>query len=157
MTEPVEPKPEFHSLAEDAVVAALQDPDPANPIAVEVARLIGGYTNNFQAQVQRLGRIPPNILRIKPRWPIEAVAMPPTTKANPRTLVRRRCHPSPPLSILTQFVGFLCSAPNISRQAAVVRSPSAGSKDPSSRHPAMNSGNSFFKIRLTMHLAKGNQ
>jgi hypothetical protein len=28
-------------------VAALQDPDPANPIAVEVARLIAAYTNNL--------------------------------------------------------------------------------------------------------------
>ena len=37
MTEPVEPKPEYRTLAEDAVVAALQDPDPANPIAVEIA------------------------------------------------------------------------------------------------------------------------
>jgi hypothetical protein len=75
MTETVEPKPEFRSLHEDAVVAALQDPDPANPIAVEVARLIDGYTRNVQAHVQRLGRIPSDILRIKPRWPIEAVAM----------------------------------------------------------------------------------
>jgi len=31
MTETVEPKPEFRSLAEDAVAAALQDPDPAKP------------------------------------------------------------------------------------------------------------------------------
>jgi hypothetical protein len=75
MTETVEPKPEFRLLAEDAVVAALQDPDPANPIAVEVARLIDGYTRNFDASVRRLGRIPPDILRIKPRWPIEAVAI----------------------------------------------------------------------------------
>jgi hypothetical protein len=37
MTELVEPKAEFRSLPEDAVVAALQDPDPANPVAVEVA------------------------------------------------------------------------------------------------------------------------
>jgi hypothetical protein len=75
MIESVEPKPEFRLLAEDAVVAALEDPDPANPIAVEVARLIDGYANNFQAHVQRLGHIPSDILRKKPRWPIEAVAM----------------------------------------------------------------------------------
>ncbi len=80
MTETVESKPEFHPLAEDAVVAALQDPDPANPIAIEVARLIEGYTTNFHEQVQRLGRIPSDILRIKPRWPIEAVAMRLTTE-----------------------------------------------------------------------------
>jgi hypothetical protein len=74
MTETVEPKPEFRSLPEAAVVAALQDPDPANPIAIEVARLIDGYTSNFYAHVRRIGHIPSDILRIKPRWPIEAVA-----------------------------------------------------------------------------------
>ena len=80
MIEPAGPKPEFRSLAEDAVVAALQDPDPANPIAVEVARLIDRYTSNFHAHVRRLGRIPTDILRIKRRWPIEAVAMRLTTE-----------------------------------------------------------------------------
>jgi hypothetical protein len=85
MTEPVEPKPEYRTLAEDAVVAALQDPDPANPIAVEVARLIAAYTNNFKRQVERLGRIPSDILLIKPRWPIEAVAMRLTTENHPRS------------------------------------------------------------------------
>ena len=38
MTEPVEPKPEFRTLALDAVLAALQVPDPANAIA-DVAAL----------------------------------------------------------------------------------------------------------------------
>jgi hypothetical protein len=28
-------------------MTALNDPDPGNPIAVEVARLIEGYTENF--------------------------------------------------------------------------------------------------------------
>jgi hypothetical protein len=31
MTEIVEPKPDFRSFAESAIVAALQDPDPTNP------------------------------------------------------------------------------------------------------------------------------
>ena len=75
MTEIVDPKPEFRATPEEAVIAALQDPDPANPIAIEVARLLDAYTRNFQAHVQRLGRIPPDILHMKPRWPIEAVAM----------------------------------------------------------------------------------
>ena len=75
MTEIVEPKSEYRDLAEDAVVAALQDPDPTNPIALEVARLIAAYTRNFERHVEKMGRIPPDILHIKPRWPIEAVAM----------------------------------------------------------------------------------
>lgn len=58
MTETVEPKLEFRSLSEDAVLAALRDTDPTNPIAVEVARLINGYTGNFQAHVERLGHVP---------------------------------------------------------------------------------------------------
>ena len=59
MAEPVEPHADFRSLSEDAVVAALQDPDASNPIAIEVARLIAGYTSNFKQHVERLGRIPP--------------------------------------------------------------------------------------------------
>ena len=56
-------------------MAALADTNPANPIAVEVARLIEGYTENFRAVVERLGHIPDTILRVKPQSAIEAVAM----------------------------------------------------------------------------------
>jgi hypothetical protein len=49
MTEIVAPKPEFLSLTENAVLAALDDPDPANPIAIEIARLMTAYTNNFRS------------------------------------------------------------------------------------------------------------
>jgi hypothetical protein len=80
MTEIVAPKPEFLSLTEAAVLAALDDPDPTNPIAVEIARLVAAYTKNFEDHVERLGYIPADILRIKPRWPIEAVAMRLTTQ-----------------------------------------------------------------------------
>jgi hypothetical protein len=62
------------------VLAALGDPDPANPIAVESTRLVTAYAKNFPDHVERLGYIPADILRIKPRWPIEAVAMRMTTK-----------------------------------------------------------------------------
>lgn len=75
MTEIIEPKPEFRRLSEAEVLAALGDADPENLIAIEVARLIAGYTENFQRHVERLGHIPSQILRVKPRWPIEAVAM----------------------------------------------------------------------------------
>jgi len=79
MTEIVAPKPEFLSLTEAAVLAALGD--PAKPIAVETRRLVTAYTKNFRDHVERLGYIPADILRIKPRWPIEAVAMRMTTQA----------------------------------------------------------------------------
>lgn len=88
MTEPVAPKPEFRSLTEDAVLTALRDPDPANPIAAEVARLLNGYTKNFDWHVRRMGGIPRDILRMKPRWPIEAVAMDRTLEIIRETLAR---------------------------------------------------------------------
>jgi hypothetical protein len=72
---PVEPREEFRSLSEPQVLAALDDPDPANPVAGEVARLVSAYTANFAAAVERLGYVPSSILRVAPRWPIEAVAM----------------------------------------------------------------------------------
>jgi len=81
MTVVVEPKPEFQSLSAEAVAEALDDPDPANPVAIEVARLIAVYTENFSRHVERLGYIPPHILHVKARWPIEAVAMRLTTEA----------------------------------------------------------------------------
>jgi hypothetical protein len=59
MTQVVSPvAPQFISLTEAEVLAALDDPNTANPIAVEVARLIAGYGENFRAHVQRLGYIP---------------------------------------------------------------------------------------------------
>jgi len=79
MTEIVAPKPEFLSLTEAAVLAALGD--QANPIAVETRRLVTAYSKNFGNHVERLGYIPADILRIKTRWPIEAVAMRMTTQA----------------------------------------------------------------------------
>jgi hypothetical protein len=54
---------------------------PGNPVAVEVARLIEGYTENFRAHVERLGYIPQSFLRLKPQTAIEAVAMRLTTEA----------------------------------------------------------------------------
>jgi hypothetical protein len=48
-------------LCEAEVMAALNDPDPGNPIAVEVARLIEGYTENFRDHVERWGYIPATI------------------------------------------------------------------------------------------------
>jgi hypothetical protein len=71
----VEPRPEFQSLTLDDVRLALQHPDPENPIAREISRLVAGYTDNFQRHVDELGYVPVNVLRMTPRWPIEAEAM----------------------------------------------------------------------------------
>ena len=86
----VEPKPEFHSLDEAAVLAALEDPNEENPIAKEIARLIAGYTENFRTHVERLGRIPESIMHVKPRWAIEAVAMRLMTETLRYTVARKK-------------------------------------------------------------------
>jgi hypothetical protein len=65
----VEPHAEFRCLNEEEIERALADPDPDNPITVEIARLVQAYRVDFQALVRRLGR------HKKPRWPIDAVAM----------------------------------------------------------------------------------
>ena len=77
----ITPAPQFTGLSEAEIVAELNDPDLGNPIAVEVARLIEGYTENFSAHVERLGYIPDSFLHVKPQTPIEAVAMRLTTEA----------------------------------------------------------------------------
>jgi hypothetical protein len=80
MNTPLEPRAEYCDLTEAEILKALDDDYPTNPIAIEVRRLIAGYAGNFRAEVHRLGRIPSYIPHIKPRWPIEAVAMRLTTK-----------------------------------------------------------------------------
>jgi hypothetical protein len=75
MPKPIEPADEFKRLSEQQVMEALADQDPRNPVAVEVARLVTGYGENFAAHCQQLGRIPSDILRIAPGCPIEGVAM----------------------------------------------------------------------------------
>ena len=90
MTEVVEPQLQFRALTEDVVLAALADADPRNPIAVEVARLITAYTENFSRHVDRLGYMPSQILRLTPRWPIETVAMRITTEAILATVTKAK-------------------------------------------------------------------
>jgi hypothetical protein len=80
MTRVISPAPQFTGLTEAEVMAALDDPNPANPIAVEISRLIAGYTENFRAHVERLGHIPDSFLRVKPQTAIEVVAMRLTTE-----------------------------------------------------------------------------
>lgn len=80
-TDEIAPKPQFLSLTEAAVLAVLDDPDPANPIAIDVTRLMAGYAEHFLKHVRRIRFIPADILRVQPRSPIEAVAMRFTTRA----------------------------------------------------------------------------
>lgn len=73
-------RPEFTNLTESEVMTALADPDPNNPIACEVARLVEAYTENFRAYVKRLGYFPATILTHSASCPVEAVAKQLTTQ-----------------------------------------------------------------------------
>jgi len=72
---PISAKSEFRGLEESSIAQALEDPDPGNPIAAEVARLVEGYTRNFAEHVKNLGSLPASILRSKGTCPIEETAM----------------------------------------------------------------------------------
>ena len=74
------PRPEFTKLTESEVMTALADPDPSNPVACEVARLVEAYTENFRAYVERIGYFPATILTHSATCPIEAVAKQLTTQ-----------------------------------------------------------------------------
>ena len=87
----IEPAPQFTGLSEDTIRTALRDTRPGNAIAQEVARLVGGYTENFRAHCERLGRIPADILRVAPGSPIEGVAMELTTQAIAEAMQQRLC------------------------------------------------------------------
>ena len=84
----VTPLPQFAALTEAQVMAAMNDPHPGDPIAVEVARLMAGYGENFGTNVKRsLNRIPDSYLPttdsfppVKLHTPIEVVAMRLTTQ-----------------------------------------------------------------------------
>ena len=77
---------EFHALSQDDVMDALDDTNPDNPIAVEVSRLMQGYLSNFTEHVEKIGHIPPSILRSTGSCPIESVAMQLTSDAIRDTL-----------------------------------------------------------------------
>jgi len=70
MTEELQFKPiaRFRALSEQDVLNAMGDPDPANPVTVEVNRLIAGYKHLHE-------EAPRTIQQFTPRWPIEVIAL----------------------------------------------------------------------------------
>ncbi len=81
----IKAKPEFSALTVDEVTAALEDLNPTNPIAVEIARLVDGYATNFAAHVEKLGSVPANILRSTGDCPIESDRNADHNTDNPRS------------------------------------------------------------------------
>lgn len=69
-------RPEFAHLSEAEVWAALdRDDDDDNSIACEVTRLICCFWKRFQDSARKHGNIPPEIMHVSTRCPIEKVAV----------------------------------------------------------------------------------
>ena len=70
MAEELQFKPiaRFRALSEQDVLTAMDDPDPANAVTVEVNRLIEGYKHLYE-------EAPRTIQQFVPRWPIEVIAL----------------------------------------------------------------------------------
>lgn len=67
-------RPEFTGLAEAEVWDALEH-DTDGKVAAEVTRLIASYTLLMKACAARHGPVPPEVLHVSVRWPIERVAV----------------------------------------------------------------------------------
>ena len=71
----VKAKEKFRNATDEQVREALNDPNPHNALAREVARLIEGYTANFYEYCEQIGGIPEKIVRINPETAVERVAL----------------------------------------------------------------------------------
>ncbi len=58
--------PPFDKNDRDAIELALQDPNPANPIAVAVADAIEQFAARIAQQADREGRFPKQLMLLKP-------------------------------------------------------------------------------------------
>lgn len=69
-------RPEFTNLSEDFVWKAIrEDPEQGTPISGEVTRLMVECMGTFKALFGEDGYLPPRVLRIEARCPIEKVAV----------------------------------------------------------------------------------
>jgi hypothetical protein len=69
-------RPEFTCLSEAEVWNAINGNDCAeNPITAEVTRLVANYTARFMVCARQYENVPPQIMFVRARWPIERVAV----------------------------------------------------------------------------------
>jgi hypothetical protein len=78
MADIIEPIAEFRAMSETEIMAALQDSALANPVAMEVTRLITDFLKTFHCHSERILQTP-DLLPLKPRSAIESVALRLTT------------------------------------------------------------------------------
>jgi hypothetical protein len=81
MTEIVEPKLQFALTPRRPLWRRLWTMRARRiPSRSRFAKLVTAYTGNFRKHVERIGYIAADILHVKGRWPLEAVAMRLTTQ-----------------------------------------------------------------------------
>ena len=69
-------RPEFTNLSEAEVWKAVdEDPEQRTRIAGEVTRLVACYWSSFKAHFHQHRYVPPRLLRVEARCPIEKVAI----------------------------------------------------------------------------------
>lgn len=57
------------------LLAALEDPDPMNPLAAGIVAACDGYARSLEQQAIRVGRKPESIVLAKPVTEVEAFAL----------------------------------------------------------------------------------
>jgi hypothetical protein len=57
------------------LLAAIDDPDATNPLALNIVALLDGYTAALNAQARRAGAIPETVILAAPNTEIEAFAL----------------------------------------------------------------------------------
>lgn len=57
------------------LIAALDDPNPDNPLATAIAAVIASYANELNQQASRAGAIPKPVILPMPQTEIEAFAL----------------------------------------------------------------------------------
>ena len=70
---PDKTKAEFQTLSEETVLSALNNPESQNPTAIEVGRLVAGYTTILRRRSPPVTTSAQQI--IMPHFPIETVAL----------------------------------------------------------------------------------
>ncbi|MDP2205347.1 MAG: hypothetical protein Q8K65_03485 [Alphaproteobacteria bacterium] len=69
--------PAFCHLSEREVWAALDNHEDDNAIEAEVTRLVASFFSRYKAYIETNGlkNLPPHIMHVATRWPIERVAV----------------------------------------------------------------------------------
>jgi hypothetical protein len=57
-----------------AILAALNDPDPNNPVAVALAERLKELTGRYWLHAEKLGRVPTELMLVKPTTAFDDIA-----------------------------------------------------------------------------------